>query len=61
MYPVDENTAEFYAEILSELRSKGTPIPTNDVWIASVALQEGLPLYSSDWHFRKVPGLLLFR
>jgi len=59
IFPVDENTAEFYAEILEELRSRGAPIPTNDIWIASVALQKGLPLYSRDLHFRLVPGLVL--
>ena len=59
LYPVDENTAEFYAEILDELRKNGTPIPTNDIWIASVAFQCGLPLFSKDRHFRQVRGLVL--
>jgi tRNA(fMet)-specific endonuclease VapC len=59
MYSVDEDTAQFYAEVLNELRKKGTPIPTNDIWIASVALQKGLPLCSRDVHFRKVQGLVL--
>jgi tRNA(fMet)-specific endonuclease VapC len=59
IYSVDEDTAQFYAEILNELRTKGTPIPTNDIWIASVALQRGLPLCSRDAHFRKVKGLVL--
>lgn len=59
IYSVDEETAEFYAEILNELRLQGTPIPTNDIWIASVALQKGLPLYSKDRHFREVKGLVL--
>ena len=58
-YSIDEDTAEFYAEILNELRSKGTPLPTNDIWIASVALQKGLPLYSRDPHFRQIQGLVL--
>ena len=58
LYPVDENTAEFYAEILDELRKNGTPIPTNDIWIASVAFQRGLPLFSKDQHFRQVKGLV---
>ena len=26
-----------YAEIFVDLRSKGTPIPTNDLWIAAIA------------------------
>jgi tRNA(fMet)-specific endonuclease VapC len=59
IYSVDENTAQFYAEILNELRRRGTPIPTNDIWIASVALQRGLPLCSRDGHFSKVQGLVL--
>jgi tRNA(fMet)-specific endonuclease VapC len=59
IYGIDEDTAEFYAEILNELRSKGSPIPTNDIWIASVALQRGLPLYSKDLHFRQIQGLVM--
>lgn len=58
LYGVDENTAEFYADIVSTLREKGTPIPTNDIWIAAVAFQHGLRLYSKDLHFSKIPGLL---
>lgn len=59
LYSVDENTAEFYAEVLNELRKNGTPIPTNDIWIASVAFQNGLSLFSKDQHFRQVKGLVL--
>ena len=59
IYPIDENSADFYAEILNMLREKGTPVPTNDIWIAAVAFQYGLRLYSKDRHFQKIPGLLL--
>jgi len=59
IYHIDENTAEFYAEILNTLREKGAPIPTNDIWIASVAFQHGLRLYSKDKHFESIPGLML--
>lgn len=59
IYSVDEDTAEFYAEILKELRAKGTSIPTHDMWIVSVALQRGLPLYSKDVNFRQIQGLVL--
>lgn len=58
LFPVDEGTTEFYAEILDGLRSRGTPIPTNDIWIASVAFQQGLPLYSKDLHFGQIQGLV---
>ncbi len=58
---VDEETAEFYAEILIGLKSQGTPIPTNDIWIAAVAFQHGLKLFTRDRHFRHVAGLVLFQ
>ena len=59
LHSVTDETAEFYAAILSQLRAKGQPIPTNDIWIAATALLHGLPLYTKDAHFRSVPGLLL--
>lgn len=34
LYCVDEFTAEFYSAILNQLKQQGTPIPTNDIWIA---------------------------
>lgn len=57
---VDHETADVYAEILVRLRSQGTPIPTNDIWIAAVAFQYGLKLFTRDRHFQQVPGLILF-
>ncbi len=59
VYPVDEGTVEFYAFILDELRKTGNPIPTNDIWIAATAFQQGLTLFSKDRHFEKIPGLPL--
>jgi len=59
LYPIDENTAEFYSAILNELRKTGKPIPTNDIWIASVAFQHGLRIFTKDTHFSCIPGLLV--
>ena len=59
LYSIDENTAEFYADILHGLRERGTPIPTNDIWIASVSFQYGLKLFSKDQHFKNISGLML--
>ncbi|UHD15227.1 type II toxin-antitoxin system VapC family toxin [Thiocapsa bogorovii] len=56
---VDEETADFYAAIVAALKRAGTPIPTNDIWIAAVAQRHGLPVYTRDAHFQAVPGLLL--
>lgn len=59
LYSVDENTAEFYSVILNDLRKKGKSIPTNDIWIASVAFQHGLHLFTKDKHFKHISGLAL--
>jgi tRNA(fMet)-specific endonuclease VapC len=58
VYAVTESTAELYSSVLNSLRQAGTPIPTNDIWIAAVALGNGLRLYSLDRHFASVPGLV---
>lgn len=55
---IDEDTAQRYAEIFAALRSAGTPIPTNDLWIASSAMQYGLQLLTLDVHFTRVPQIL---
>ncbi len=53
----DEETVELYAALWVELAVKGTPIPTNDVWIAAICLQYRLSLATSDKHFKQVPLL----
>ena len=60
LFDVDEITADYYAEILNNLREAGKPIPTNDIWIAACAFQHGLKLYSMDAHFKSINGLMLF-
>jgi tRNA(fMet)-specific endonuclease VapC len=57
IYSIDENTSEFYAQILTNLRKIGKPVPTNDIWIAATAFQNGLKLFSKDIHFSFIPGL----
>jgi predicted nucleic acid-binding protein len=61
VYSIDEFTADFYTEILYGLRKIGKPIPTNDIWIAAIAFQHGLKLYSKDEHFKNVAGLSLLQ
>jgi tRNA(fMet)-specific endonuclease VapC len=56
---IDEETAERYAAIITYLWSKGTPIPTNDLWIAASAMQYGLKLITTDSHFRNVPQVIV--
>ncbi len=59
VYPIDEDTAEFYAQVLDNLRKIGKPVPTNDIWIAAVAFQNGLKLFTKDNHFQAIAGLYL--
>lgn len=54
---VDEKTADEYALVRSELKQRGKPIPSNDLWIAALARQHAFPLLSRDQHFDFVPGL----
>lgn len=54
---INEPTAQHYAEITLDLRHKGKPIPTNDLWIAALCRQHSLPLLSRDRHFDQVTGL----
>lgn len=53
----DAQTTHIYAETFARLRRNGTPIPTNDLWIAALAIQHSLPLCSRDAHFEKVPQI----
>ena len=51
--------ARRYGIIVNQLRRNGTPIPTNDIWIAATALELGARLITYDAHFRLVPGLIV--
>ena len=54
---VSEQTTHHYATIGMELKQAGRPIPTNDLWIAALCRQHGLPLLSRDRHFDAVSGI----
>ncbi len=53
----DEQTTHHYANIYRQLRSQGTPIPANDMWIAALVLQHSLTLCTRDAHFDALPQL----
>jgi len=57
--PCTVATAESYARIKQRLRSKGRPIPENDIWIAATAQQQRLALATRDRHFREVEELTI--
>jgi tRNA(fMet)-specific endonuclease VapC len=57
MHRVTRTTADRFGRIAASLRKAGTPIPTNDIWIAAHTLETGAELLTFDRHFAAVPGL----
>ena len=56
---VTDNVSQRYAAVVAALKRQGTPIPTNDIWIAAAALENGGRIVAYDAHFAAVPGLLV--
>jgi tRNA(fMet)-specific endonuclease VapC len=56
---ITQETAERYAVIVLFLRKAGTPIPTNDIWIAASAMEHGLRVVTTDLHYQKVPQIVV--
>jgi tRNA(fMet)-specific endonuclease VapC len=54
----DDQTIQHYVAVFRQLRRQGTPIPTNDLWIAALVLQHNLVLCSRDRHFDKLPQIV---
>ena len=59
--PVGPVTADRYSRVMSGLKAKGRPIPTNDVWIAAHAMETGADLVSADGHFEHFDGIVWVR
>lgn len=51
---VDAEAGRHYAEIVADLRSAGTPLPTNDIWIAATAARHGAAVLTCDDHFELI-------
>ena len=54
---ITDETAEHYGMLAAYLKTQGTPIPTNDIWIAALCLQYDLPLLTSDSDFQYLPQI----
>jgi tRNA(fMet)-specific endonuclease VapC len=57
LYPDDQTTHQ-YASVFYQLRKQGTPIPTNDMWLAALVLQHNLALHARDRHFDHLPQIV---
>jgi tRNA(fMet)-specific endonuclease VapC len=51
---IDGEVSRQYAQIVVELRKAGTPVPTNDIWIAATAARTGALVLSFDRHFEQI-------
>jgi tRNA(fMet)-specific endonuclease VapC len=56
---IDIETAGCYVAIVGTLRTNGTPIPSNDVWIAASAMRHGLQVVTTDAHYRAIPQVIV--
>lgn len=56
--PLGKTAADRYSRIAEQLKRQGTPIPSNDIWIAAQAMELGAELVTLDRHFEKVNGLV---
>jgi len=54
---ITDETSEHYAQLRLILKQAGTPIPSNDLWIAALCRQHDFPVLSKDRHFDRVKGL----
>ena len=56
VYATDATT-HHYAALYRQLRQQGTPVPTNDLWIAALVTEHGARLCTRDAHFGKLAQL----
>ena len=55
--PVTADVARRYGELFAELRTAGTPIPINDIWIAATTIDAGAELVTFDTNFQQIARL----
>jgi tRNA(fMet)-specific endonuclease VapC len=48
---VQNAVADCFADLWVALRAAGTPVPSNDIWIAAIAAREGATVITYDQRF----------
>lgn len=56
---IGQKEAEKYALLVKNLKEAGTPVPTNDIWIAATALACGAAVITRDIHFNDMKGVFV--
>jgi len=54
LVPVDAEVSRHFSEIVVDLRRAGTPVPTNDLWIAACSARAGALVLTFDRHFESI-------
>lgn len=52
--PVDGEIGQIYAEMVVALRKSGTPVPSNDIWVAATSARAGATVLTYDSHFAAI-------
>jgi tRNA(fMet)-specific endonuclease VapC len=55
--PIDHEIARTYGRIMHTLRRAGTPVPTNDAWIAACAETTSSVVLTFDRHFSLIASV----
>ncbi len=55
---IGKTTSDRYSRIALHLKRQGTPIPSNDIWIAAQTMEHGAELITMDRHFKNITGLV---
>jgi tRNA(fMet)-specific endonuclease VapC len=56
---ITDKTTKLFAAIFQRLKLAGTPINTNDIWIAALTLEHDCLLVTLDSDLKRVPDLLV--
>ena len=55
---IGKTTSDRYSRIALYLKRQGTPIPSNDIWIAAQTMEHGAELITLDRHFENITGMV---
>lgn len=53
-----KTTSDRYSRIVAQLKLQGTPVPSNDIWIAAQTMEHGAELITFDQRFKRISGLV---
>ncbi|MCX5811157.1 MAG: PIN domain-containing protein [Proteobacteria bacterium] len=58
---MNSNLWQKSAALSASLRKKGITLPLSDIFIAAIALEHNLLIFTLDKHFESIPGISLYK